>query len=136
MGTRDIIEEILAMWCAQDVERTIACLSEDAVYQLYISEDALPYGGQTRGRDAIRTMFFTMLADWDYLDTTVTNMTIQGSSAHAQVTFLYRHRKSGGMFDGSLRFVFAVEDGFVSRIDEYHDQARFEAFLKFAHSLA
>ena len=136
MTTRAIIEEIMAMWCVQDVERTVDCMSEDAVYQLYISENALPYGGQTRGREAIRDMFYTMLTDWNYLNTTVTSLTTEGSTGRAQVTFRYHHIKTGGVIDGSLRFVFEVKDGFVTRIDEYHDQAKFEAFLKFAESYA
>jgi ketosteroid isomerase-like protein len=127
--TKTVIEQILAYWCAQDVESTASLMADDIVYQLNVDETALPYGGTTRGVEALKTAMYQMHVDWNYLSTKVVFVSAAGSSGKAQVKFRYHHNKSGHVIDGTLRFVFDVRDGLVCRIEEYQDKAMFEAFL-------
>lgn len=128
-STRAVIEQILAYWCAQDVESTASMMTDDIVYQLNIDETALPYGGMTRGLEALKAVMYQMHVDWNYLTTEVLYVATSGNTGKAQIKFRYHHNRSGGIIDGTLRFVVEVRDGLVCRIDEYQDQAMFEAFL-------
>ena len=104
-------------------------MADDVVYQLHMKQTACPYAGATVGKEALRTAFFKLLADWDYLATDVTRVSVEGNIGKAHVQCRYHHIKSGETIDGTVMFAFEVTNGFATHIDEYHDQAKFEAFL-------
>jgi len=47
-----------------------------------------------------------------------------------QVTFIYRHRRSGENLIGTKRMVMRLRDDLIVRIDEYHDAGLVEAFMR------
>ena len=67
MDNRSVVAAFLACWRVQDVETTLEYTNENIVYALYISETALPYGGETHGKANIRNVLYAILAEFDYL---------------------------------------------------------------------
>ncbi|MFM9845858.1 MAG: nuclear transport factor 2 family protein [Hyphomicrobiaceae bacterium] len=132
MDNRAIVESFLACWSVQDVEMTIAHVHDDFVYALYISETALPYGGETRGKDNVRAVLFAILAEFDYLRYDAEIIAIEGDVVRASVAFVYHHRRTGENLSGTKRMVLQLKDGLITRIDEYHDAAKVEAFMRLA----
>jgi ketosteroid isomerase-like protein len=130
LDTRSVVDLFFQYWCVQDVENTMALTSDDVVYQLNISETALAFGGTTRGREAVRDAFYTMLAGWNYLVTDVTHLVVDGPTAKARIRFRYHHIKSDTIIDGTFTFVIEVADGLITRVDAIHDKERIEAFLR------
>jgi ketosteroid isomerase-like protein len=43
---------------------------------------------------------------------------------------MYRHRDSGEVLSGRFRHVMRVENGLIRRVDEFHDRAKVEAFMR------
>jgi ketosteroid isomerase-like protein len=43
---------------------------------------------------------------------------------------MYRHRESGQVLSGRFRLVIRVEVGLIQRVDEFHDRAKVEAFMR------
>lgn len=132
MDNRATVESFLACWSVQDVEMTVAHVHDDLVYALYISEAALPYGGETRGKDNVRTVLYAILAEFDYLHYAPEIVSIEGEVIRVTAAFVYHHRRTGENLTGTKRMVFQLEDGLIIRIDEYHDAAKVEAFMRLA----
>lgn len=132
MDARDVVASFLACWSTQDVEMAIQHAHEDVIYALYISQTAIPWGGETRGKAQCRDVLYSILAEFDYLRYEPTIVAIDGDVVRAQVRFVYRHRRTAADLSGSKRLVFTVKDGFIVRVEEYHDAAMVEAFMRLA----
>jgi ketosteroid isomerase-like protein len=132
MGNRAIVGSFLAYWSVQDVEMTVSHVHDDFVYALYISDTALPYGGETRGKDNVRAVLYAILADFDYLSYDPEIIAVEGDVVRTSVAFVYHHRRTGENLSGTKRMVFRLADGLITRIDEYHDAAKVEAFMRLA----
>lgn len=130
MDNRAVVGSFLACWSVQDVEMTIAHVHDDFVYALYISETALPYGGETRGKDNVRAVLYAILAEFDYLRYEPEVISVEGDVVRVTVAFTYHHRRTGENLSGTKRFVIHLKDGLMARIDEYHDAAKVEAFMR------
>ena len=132
MGSRAVVESLLAYWRVQDVEMAMAHAADNIVYKLFISETALPFAGETRGKANLRNVLYTILTDFDYLQYEPTIVAVEDDVVRVQVQFTYHHRPSGGNLAGSKRMVMTVKDGLITRIDEYHDARMVESFMRLA----
>ena len=130
MDSRGIVESFFASWGAQDVELSATHFHEDMVYELHSATRELPYTGVTRGKAAVREVLFTILKDFDYLKYDAHINSVEGDTVRAQVSFIYRHRPSGEVLDGTRRLVFRISDGFIVRMDRFHDDQRVDAFMR------
>ena len=104
--------------------------ADDAVYELHVSDEVLPFGGTTAGRDAIEATLKRMRTEWDYILFRPMALAETGDTVRFQVEFMYRHVASGEVLSGRFRLVMRVEDGLIKRADEYHDRAKVEAFMR------
>lgn len=126
----DVIRRFLAVWAAGDIDACVGFLAEDAVYALYISREAVPFGGETVGRRDIEHALRQIRRQWDYLVFRPRNFVTDGDSVRLRVEHMYRHRSSGEVLSGYFRLVFTLRDGLIVRGDEYHDRAMVEAFVR------
>lgn len=136
IDTRDAatpVENFWHYWRVQDVTSAIQYLDENIVYTLFVSETALPFGGETRGRDNLEAVFYRMLADWDFLEVEPEVVSTEGDLARVHVRFRYRHRRSGGDYAGTCRCLMTVANGLIIKVDEYHDAPMLEAFMRLAN---
>ena len=125
-----IVQDFLAAWIAGDVNGALAWFAPEGVYALHISDELLPSGGESVGRDNFASALRSFRENFDYLLFRPLAMTAEEPIVRLQVEFMYRHRLSGEMLNGRLRLVFRVENGLITRIDEYHDRAKVEAFMR------
>lgn len=130
VGARSVIEAIIAVWNTQDVEATLAYIDDDAIYALYVSEETVPFGGVSKGKDEIRATLFMMLAEFDYLRFDRVIAGVDGDVVKVQTQFKFHHRRTGENLEGSMRTVFTVRDGLVVRCDEYLDRSLLDAFMR------
>jgi ketosteroid isomerase-like protein len=126
----EVVRRFNSAWIVGDVESVIQLVAEDCVYALHISEELLPFGGETCGRANIKSALQMMRHQFDYLLYRPGHPTVVGSKVHNQVEFMYRHRKSGEVLTGTFRIVLQVKDGLLVRGDEYHDRAMVETFMR------
>jgi ketosteroid isomerase-like protein len=132
MDARAVIVEVLKRWRTQDVETTFELCADDVVYVLYVSEDAVPFGGVTQGRDAMMSVFYTFIEQFDYLKYEPLIVGVDGDVVRVQTQFQYHHRRTGEDLTGSMRTVFTVRDGLVVRCEEYVDRGLVESFMRLA----
>lgn len=129
-SSEDTVRQALKAWAAGDVDRTVRYLAEDAVYALHISEDLLPFGGETVGRANIEAAFRQMRDQFEYLVFRPHNISGDGNAVRLSVEHMYRHRASGAMLTGNFRLVMQVSHGKITRCEEYHDRAMVETFMR------
>lgn len=67
MTAEDIVRRFLKLWAAEDIDSAIRLVAEDAVYALYISKEAVPFGGETAGRSAIEACLREIRQRFEYL---------------------------------------------------------------------
>jgi ketosteroid isomerase-like protein len=125
-----VLSQTLAYWQAQDVEQTVSMYSEDIVYRSFSFHKSRPSVQLLRGHDEIRDMLFHVLAEFDYLRYDPVILDVTGQMARVQVQFDLRHRQSGERLTGSKRQFYAIGDGKVQRINQFHDEAMVAAFFR------
>jgi ketosteroid isomerase-like protein len=126
----EIVERFNAAWADGNIEAALAHVAEDSVYELHISGEVLPFGGETVGRDNIAGVLRRIRADWEYILYRPLALAQDGDNVRFQVEFMYRHRASGEVLSGRFRQVMQIENGLIKRTDEYHDRAKVEAFMR------
>jgi ketosteroid isomerase-like protein len=130
MDSGAVVRSFFAVWGAQDIELTLAHTHEAFVYKVHVKSDALPFGGETRGREAYRDLLFTILTDFDFLTYEPTIVRIDGNTVRSRVRFKYLHRPSGETLEGTRRLIITVASGLIVRIVGYHDARLVDAFLR------
>jgi ketosteroid isomerase-like protein len=126
----DVVRRFNALWAAGEIEASMQLVAEHAVYRLHISEDLLPIGGETVGRANIEAGLRLARQQFHYLLYRPLDVFARGNDVRHQVEFMYRHQASGELLSGRFRMVMRVEDGLITRAEEYHDRAKVEAFLR------
>jgi ketosteroid isomerase-like protein len=126
----DVVRQFNTSWAAGDIGSALRLIAEHCVYALYISDELLPFAGETVGRDAIAAVLRRIRADFEYLLYRPLHLMADGDTVRFQVEFMYRHLRSGEVLSGRFRLVMRVEGGLLVRADEYHDRAKVEAFLR------
>jgi ketosteroid isomerase-like protein len=129
-GPADVVRQFNTFWVAGDIDSAILLVAEHAVYALYISGDLLPFGGETVGRDNIAAVLRQIRREYEYLLYRPLALKPNGDEVRFQVEFMYRHLRSGEVLSGRFRHIMRIEDGLIVRVDEYHDRAKVEAFMR------
>jgi ketosteroid isomerase-like protein len=130
MNDHATVASWIACWAVQDVEMTLAHLHENVIYKVHGSRDVLPFSGEKRGQEALRELMFTVLADFDVLLYAPNFIRVTGSGVRAHVGYIYRHRATGEILEGTRRLVMQFRDGLIARIDGYYDDRMIEAFMR------
>jgi len=126
----ETVKAFARVWAAGDIDRTMEFIADDCIYILYISNEIVPFGGETRGKENLEAALRLIRSKFEYLVYRVHNVVEQGSFVRCNVEFMYRHIASGEILSGRFRLVIELRDGLFWRADEYHDTRLIETFLK------
>lgn len=129
MSARAIVASWIACWAAEDVEMTLAHLHEDIVYKVHTSV-VLPFGCEKRGHDALRDLMFTVLTDFDVLQYSANYIRATNVGVRAGVAYIYRHRATGEVLEGTRRLLVQIDGDRIARIDGYYDDRMVESFMR------
>ncbi|MFN3746905.1 MAG: nuclear transport factor 2 family protein [Hyphomicrobiaceae bacterium] len=130
MSCREAVEAFFAYWSVQDVELACALFDTNIVYRRHVASNDILFGGEWSGIDACRQAMFSLLEEFDYLYYNPTILGAKRGMVRAHVAFKYRHRRTGGILEGTRRLVFHVKGDRILRIDSYHDARLVEAFMR------
>jgi ketosteroid isomerase-like protein len=130
LSPAETIRDFAEAWAAGDIGRTMGFVADDCIYMLYLSNEVVPFGGETRGKDNVEAALRLIRSKFEYLLYRAHNIVAQGNFVRCRVEFMYRHIASGEVLSGRFRLVFELRDGLIWRADEYHDSAMIETFLK------
>jgi ketosteroid isomerase-like protein len=128
--TRDVVTAFMQFWAAQDVAETVALLAPDCYSVVYLDKAAGGMAGDKTGQEDIAEGLYNNLATWHYLQFDWTVIGVENNTGRAQVSFEYQHQKTNLRYAGSMRMIFVVTDGLISRVECHHDEPRIVAFMK------
>lgn len=131
---RVLIEMSLQYWRAQDVESMLSTYADDIIYNVYTFQEAAPRFAEFSEKEAVRAVLYDILAEFDYLYYASNLIELRDGVARVQSQFVLRHRASGESLSGSKRQRIHVANGEIVRIDEYHDVAMVDAFMRLTKS--
>lgn len=129
-GPDAVLVGIFQAWRRRDKAATLAFFAADAVYQMMLPTDVVPFGGETRGKASISDRLQTILDVFDTVRSDLVPGYGDGDCAHGTVSFCFRHRLTGEEIEGSMRQVIRVRDGLVVEFQEFHDLEKVRAFMR------
>jgi ketosteroid isomerase-like protein len=133
MGPEAAVEGLYAAWIIQDRDAMLAYVTDDLYFAQLVSPADLRHAGVTVGKDKFGERADMVFADWAFEKIVPIQLTVEGHIIRYLCDFKIRLRRTGDLFEARMRSVFYVKDepgGRIYRIEEYHDAACFEAFMR------
>jgi ketosteroid isomerase-like protein len=126
----NIVSEFNRLWELGDLDAAMDLVADECILTVHVSEDLVEHAGQWIGAVQIRSALFTARRHYDYILYRPVIMGTDGSTVRVRVEFIGTHWPSREPINMTFRQVFVVEDGKISRCNEYHDRAKLEAYLR------
>ncbi|TDO93556.1 nuclear transport factor 2 family protein [Enemella evansiae] len=117
----DVITSFFAALTGGDLDSALELCAPDAVWVIPGDPDLLPWAGEHRGRDAIRS-FYALLsreAVAEYLR--LGPVAATGDQGFVRGEFAYTFHRGGGRYAGAFVIVFTVRQGFITRYEMHED---------------
>lgn len=125
-----VVEAFYVALRAHDRPKILSFFADDATFCQHLPASTLPYAGTTRGREDLASRLDRVYADWDVLEVEPSRLFVEGAQVDCMLEIAFRLRRTGDIFEGSLRHVFDIVHGKIYRLDEYPDSALLDAFLR------
>jgi ketosteroid isomerase-like protein len=125
-----LVQTYCERWAARDKLGCLGLMSSNVVWALYVPQEVLPFGGETRGVASISDRLQMVLDQFDTLNYRGFVTRTQGNIVSGQVAYRFRHKITGEDIEGVMRVVATIENGSVARWDEYHDVEKVKAFMR------
>lgn len=125
-----VVEAFYAAYAVADVRTALSYMTDDVRFAQHFDDVALPFTGETVGKDAIAQRLAMIQTSWTFLQYGPPRLVVEGEVVRGICPFLVQHRASGETFDGTFRHIWTVRDGRIASIDEYLDVERLRAFLR------
>lgn len=126
----EVVHALLHQWASDPAGAMRTLVAPDVVYNLNVSRDALPLGGETSGWEAVNEILLGIRKLFDYLVYKPRILTVEDNIVRARIELVLRHKPSGEIFTGQMRSVFTVRDGLIVRVEEYVDAPMVESFMR------
>jgi len=132
MARGEVVKASLEAWGRRDIEQSLSYMDDDVVFTFNAGEGQLQLAGTCQGKDQVRPRLQEILDLFDFQALVVESLRDDGEAIRTSMLFYYRHKASGLTVEGRYRQVMRVENGRIVRVDEYHDAAAVEAFMRMA----
>jgi ketosteroid isomerase-like protein len=122
-----VVNAAHAAWSARNLEQVLELYCEDIVYTC----NGMPDGQPVRfdGREAMRG-FLAPVLDVAESASVVSRFVFDAGVARTQVACFVRHKKTKIVLSGSFRQIIRFSGTRISRLDEFHDAAKLNAFWR------
>jgi len=122
-------------WADGDLERFLSYFHEDIIHTVNVDGLAVPYASSGVGKEDVRQRMELLLNIFVVDAFVVENIVHNEETSRSNVLGYYKHKKTGERLDVKFRFVGWMNDGLITRLEEYHDAAYVEAFERFVFHL-
>ena len=128
--TEGVTPRFCAAWERQDLHGALAFIDDDIVYAMFIPQDVVPFGGETRGKAAMADRMRTILDQFAMVRFETIWFKSDGVIEQTRVAYAFRHRETGETISGVMRLITRVEDGLIHDLKEFHDLEKVRAFMR------
>ncbi len=117
-------------WERQDLETSLKFIHRDIVYSMFIPEDVVPFGGETRGKPAMTDRMKTILEQFAMVRFEPILFRKDGDTEYMRVAYEFRHRMTGETIAGVMRIITRIDSGLIHDWKEFHDLEMVKAFMR------
>ncbi|MEM9357457.1 MAG: nuclear transport factor 2 family protein [Pseudomonadota bacterium] len=117
-------------WERQDLDTSLEFIHRDIVYSMFIPEDVVPFGGETRGKPAMTDRMKTILEQFAMVRFETILFRRDGNTEYTRVAYEFRHRLTGETIAGVMRIITRVDNGLIYDLKEFHDLEMVKAFMR------
>jgi ketosteroid isomerase-like protein len=125
-----VVRALWKAWQRRDKTATLATLADGIVFALYVPQEVLPFGGETRGKASVSDRLQMILDQFETVLYEGKVTRTQGETVYGRVAYRFRHKITGEAIDGTMRQVIEVRDGLIAKLSEYHDIELVRAFMR------
>lgn len=129
-SSAELVRKFWRMWAARDKAACLSLVADEIFYGLYVPQDVLFFGGETRGRAASSDRLQTILDQFETLVFEGAVTKVVAETVHGRVTYSFRHKATGEIIDGKMRQEVEVRDGLIVSWREYTDAEKVRAFMR------
>ena len=129
-----IVRRVLECWANREIEPALDCMTDDIQHVVNIDGQTTPVGATSVGKPQLREKLQLILDTFLFDAYVVDYLKETDGGARAGLLVYYRHRISGGTLNVRYRLVFTLRDGLIAVVEELHDAAYVEAFMRLAES--
>ncbi len=127
---RAVVATHNAVWEAGDLETTLSMFAEDAIFMVHATPEGTQHAGLWQGREQIRGALTYLRNTVEYILYRPRIVSCEGERVYVTIEFKSRHRASGERLDFRFRQEFTVQNGLITRCDEFYDAAMLAAFMR------
>lgn len=117
-------------WSRQDIDAALSYVRDDILYSMFIPQDIVPFGGETRGKPAMADRMKTILDQFEMVKFETILFRSHSDIEHTRVSYGFTHRQTGETLNGVMRLVTKVEEGLIYDFKEFHDLEKIRAFMR------
>lgn len=132
-------QTLMAAFCdhyrARDLAACAAFFTDDVVYAFYIDTELAPFGGVSIGRDVMMHRLAMIDDLFELLDYRLLGARQESDNLNASIAYHFRHKATGEDIAGTMRVNGQLRGQQLCRVNEYHDRARVEAFLRLVQNM-
>lgn len=135
-GPSTILIGFCHAWKTQDLAGALEFVHDDIVYAMFIPQEVVPFGGETRGKLAMADRMRMFAEQFDTLRFEETIIKDENDTGSARVAYTFRHRVTGETIEGFMRLIVRAQDGLMIDLKEYHDVEKVRAFMRLVAHVA
>ncbi len=133
---RRVFERAATAWSNYRLEKALSFMSEDVEHTLNVDGEIVPFAASVKGKAAMRKKLQMVLDTFEIGAYVTDHVAVQGCMLRANMRIVYIHRATGERLITRFRFVIRQRNGLMERIDEFHDAAYLESFMRYVSTPA
>jgi ketosteroid isomerase-like protein len=130
MDTASLLQAIYKAYRENRVADLLGYLDEDFRYVAHLPEEALPGGDKVRDKTETAATIKYIMETYDLLTYDPGPIIATDDTATVQPQISIRDKRTGKVLETKLAHTWRVRGGKAVELDERHDLAKIEAFLK------
>ncbi len=130
MDTTALLQAIYKAYREKRLPAVLDHLDEGFQFVVHLPEDALPGADRPRNKEETAELLQSFMDTYDFLAYDHGPIIVVQDRATVQPQIRYRDKKSGKVIETKLAHAWRVKDGKATELEERHDVARIQTFLK------
>jgi hypothetical protein len=127
-----VFRDACASWRKGNLRALLTSFEDDLVFSVHARRNAPSLVGEGFGKNLFAQRLEVLLDDFTVREFEPEYVWNSGFWHYARVRFLYQHRVSGLLIDGTMRYKMGFVGDKIGHFQLFHDSDRMHAFLEMA----
>ncbi len=129
-ATASLLKDYYDAWRAQDLDWLATYLPDDFGHTMFIPHAIYTEGGELDGKRRVMERWRRYVPQCEFLRYDLSTFLVSKDRAAVEISFEYRHRKTGVLLKTTKANLWVFEAGWPVRMAEYYDLTGVEALTR------